>query len=348
MSFSGTLNSISLLDLFQLIGLARKSGMLTIITPRGRFSVAFREGRVVAASAYRVLPSEVRGPEAGFTTGGSARTTRTLVEANTKDLRLVASKIVKLRSGHFSFRPGVTEHETGPGVEVSSLLLDSCRQYDEEVRDGLISGESDLEESHPAHSSEWEESSPLLLYDLLKQMPNESSPGDISWAILQAARKVFRRAILFLVTEGELQGIGGFTDRAGTEPNRLQAALALIRIPRSVPSVLEDVVYAGTIGAGPAESEWWDRYFPEEMGQAPEGEYIAIPVAAGGETVMALYGDNFLSRFFEDNLKSLEILCRHAGLLLENQRLRQRASDARQSGSSSISLSLIKRGTRAS
>ena len=49
MSFSGTLNAIPLIDIVQLIGLARRTGTLTIVTRRGRFAVAFRDGSVVGA-----------------------------------------------------------------------------------------------------------------------------------------------------------------------------------------------------------------------------------------------------------------------------------------------------------
>jgi hypothetical protein len=49
-----------------------------------------------------------------------------------------------------------------------------------------------------------------------------------------------------------------------------------------------------------------------------------MPVVAGDECVMVLYGDTFVHQCYEDNLRALEILNRHVGTVLENQRLRRK------------------------
>lgn len=330
MSLSGTINSVSLVDVTQLIGLTRMTGTLSIITDRGRFAISFRTGFVVGASAYRFSPHEVGTPISQLY--DQERHVRALSAESSADLKLMAGKIVNLDTGYFSFQQGEVETDTGAGLEVSSLLLDSCRQFDEEARDRLIAAENDRNGAPTAPSLLTtslpdERSEQIQLYEVFKQLPRNPSPGDLSWLILQAARKVFARSILFLVTETDLQGIGGFGH--APDAGKLNAALALIRVPRGVPSLLEDVVDAMALGTGAAEAQWWSSYIPKEFGPMPEGVYVAMPVVAGDECMMVLYGDTFAHQGYEDDLRALEVLNRYVGTVLENQRLRRQLTGAK-------------------
>lgn len=309
MNFTGTLNSIPLIDVVQLVALAQKTGTLTVVTNRGRFTLTFRAGRIVEASASRFAPiAEATGGDSLRSSGGH-------------ELKRIASKIVNLRGGCFSFQP-CEPRAGGEGVEVSSLLLDSCRQYDEAVRDGLAPAEVEPEPV-PALEVLGQDAALEGLYELFRLLPADPSPGDLSWLILQAASRVFRRAVLFLVTEKDLEGVGGFGPTQAAEAGRLVAALSLIRIPRGAPSVLEDVADACLLGTGPADAAWWARYIPKEFGAAPLDGYVAAPVVAAGACRLVLYGDTFAHMPYEGGLRALEIFNRHAGLVLENIFLRQ-------------------------
>ena len=345
MGFSGTLNAIPLIDIVQLIGLVRKTGTLTIVTRRGRFAVAFRDGYVVGASAARLAGTE----DASAAEGALVAVPQVSVSRDGAELRMIASKIVNLRAGHFNFQPGEPLLEAGAAVEVSSLLLDSCRQHDEDVRDGLAAHDAEADEAPPLQPAPLGTDAPpaVGLYELLKLLPNDPSPGDLSWLFLQTARKVFRRAILFLVTRDDLEGVGGFSHEERAEPDRLNAALALIRIPRRAASVLEDAADAMLLGAGSADTEWWARHIPAEFGPAPEGGYVALPVVAGGCCVMVLYADTFARRTFAEDLRALEILARHVGVLLENQRLRRGSGAPPALNPSALATTLRGRGARA-
>ena len=331
MSFSGTLNAIPLIDVVQLVGLTRRTGTLTIVNGRGRFALAFRDGCVVGASAAR-LPSYEGAGGSQTPTGAHASNVKTA--QTDADLRLVASKIVNLRGGHFSFQPGDSPLESGVSVEVSSLTLDSCRQHDEDVRDGLAQREPDACEEDEAAGANappaLDDSEPpaVSLYELFRLLPSDPCPADISWLFLQTASKVFERAILFLVTENALEGVGGFSTHGRAEPGRLSAALALVRIPRHLPSVLDDSVEMTLMGAGRADADWWSRYIPAEFGPAPTEGYVAVPVTGSDGCSLILYGDTFTRRAFENDLRALEMLGRHAGVLLENHRLRRKSAAA--------------------
>ena len=232
---------------------------------------------------------------------------------------------------------------------MSSLLLDSCRQHDEDVRDGLAAPDAEADEAPPLPPAPPGDYAPpaVSLYELFKLLPDDPSPGDLSWLVLQTARKVFRRALLFLVTRDDLEGIGGFSYEEQAEPDRLNASLALIRIPRHAASILEDAADAMLLGAGRADVEWWSRHIPKEFGPAPEGGYVALPVVACGECVMILYADTFARQSFAEDLRALEILARHVGVLLENQRLRRGRGEPPALNPSTLAATLKGRGARA-
>jgi hypothetical protein len=61
--------------------------------------------------------------------------------------------------------------------------------------------------------------------------------------------------------------------------------------------------------------------FPEEFGERPKMGYVALPVAAGDNCTLVLYGDTYTHREFADPLRALEILCKHVGAMMEKERL---------------------------
>ena len=96
-----------------------------------------------------------------------------------------------------------------------------------------------------------------------------------------------------------------------------------------------------------ADVEWWSRHIPKEFGPAPEGGYVALPVVACGECVMILYADTFARQSFAEDLRALEILARHVGVLLENQRLRRGRGEPPALNPSTLAATLKGRGARA-
>lgn len=339
MAFTGNLNAVALTDIVQLVGLAQKSGTLTVVTGRGRFTVLFRGGYVVDASAVRF---------ARDAPNGGAREKELHVRANFSgepsrgmSLEEMAGKIFRLGTGYFNFQAGEPQTDSTAALDVSGLLLESFRQHDEAVRDGAsVTNDYEAlpdEVAGAGHALDEEVTAPAKpnslrhLYGLFKSHPEEPGGHDHVRLLLEAARQVFDRAILFEVSAEELRSITGYSAGYAGDAGRLDAALAAVRIPREVNSPLLDVAEARHIGIGEASAEWWQSYMPAEFGPRPEMEYVALPVVAGGVCAMVLYGDTYAHREFADPLRALEIVCRHVGVLVENERLRSRGTGVRRS-----------------
>ncbi|MDQ3803598.1 MAG: DUF4388 domain-containing protein [Acidobacteriota bacterium] len=331
MAFTGNLNAVALTDIVQLVGIAQKSGTLTVVTGRGRFTVLFRGGYVVDASAVRFARAATEG---GGAQGKELRLRANLTGDPSKGMSLeeMAGKIFRLGAGYFNFQAGEPQTDSIAALDVSGLLLETFRQHDEAVRDGAppandyeaLPGEEPGPEGvldADASSAPAKPSALRHLHALLKTHAEESGAHDLVGLVLEAARQVFDRALLFEVGDEELRGVAGYSADHG-EGGLPDAALAAVRIPRSVHSPLQDVVEAKHIGIGEASAQWWQSYMPAEFGPRPEMEYVALPVVACGSCVMVLYGDTYAHREFADPLRALEVVCKHVGVLVENERLR--------------------------
>ncbi len=103
---TGTLGLFSLVDLFQLLASAKRSGRLTVEHPNGIARVYFDQGRVVHADF-----GEVVGEEAVFSLFADER-------------------------GHFEFRLGMPAGQTTISGSTENLVLEAMRRIDELKRDG--------------------------------------------------------------------------------------------------------------------------------------------------------------------------------------------------------------------
>ncbi len=341
MAFTGNLNAVALSDIVQLVGLAQKSGTLTVVTGRGRFTVLFRNGYVVDASATGFARAAAPGREHK----GELHLRANLTGDPSKGMSLeaMAGKIFRLSAGYFNFHAGEPQTDSTTALDVSGLLLESFRQHDEAVRDGTQAtndyeslpgeeGEIGLTGPGAKEVAESEKPGPLIhLYNIFRTISDEASETELESALLEGAREVFDRAILFRVEKDELLGISGYNLNEGIYADRLTGEFARLRIPRQSDSALMDVVEARHIGIGEASEEWWRDFIPPEFGPRPEMDYVALPVVAGRSCVLALYGDTYTRREFADPLRALEILCKHVGALIESRSLRAQSQPARKS-----------------
>jgi hypothetical protein len=123
-AFSGNLLSVSLEDILQLIHLGRKSGVLRVVTERASYSLSFLRGRIVAASAARLVAA-----------GHGADAREISASAGTR-LRQVALHVVRLQTGTFSLQPGEPDGASSDHLDVQHLLLEALRESDETAREG--------------------------------------------------------------------------------------------------------------------------------------------------------------------------------------------------------------------
>lgn len=179
-------------------------------------------------------------------------------------------------------------------------------------------------ESETSRTSRGPESPGLhLLRGMLQELNNPALGGGIILLVLRFASELMNRAVIFLVKEEEIVGLGQF----GIEPIEGEPADVRVRrmkIPRNEGSVFEDVLQSwspmkATLGAGQ-----WDSYLAEQLGGGLPQEVFLGPIISEGKVVALLYGDNIPERKQIGDTESLEIFLSQAGLAMEKALLERR------------------------
>ncbi|PNU20020.1 hypothetical protein C2E25_09540 [Geothermobacter hydrogeniphilus] len=161
-----------------------------------------------------------------------------------------------------------------------------------------------------------------LLKGMLQELNNPSLGGGIILLVLRFASELMNRAVIFLVKDDIVVGLGQF----GIELKSSSADLNVrrIAIPRQESSVLASALKMMTpLKAEPGETEW-DRYLQEQLGGGRPAEIFLGPILSEGKVVALLYGDNLPEKTPIGDTESLEIFLSQAGLAMEKALLERR------------------------
>ena len=115
-----------------------------------------------------------------------------------------------------------------------------------------------------------------------------SLTAEMTLAILGAASEIAARGILLLVKPTQLIGIGGFGETANGR--RIDGRNTVI--PRHLPSALLTAVESGAIFRGPLNRVGGDLHLVADLGDAPSGEVVVVPLKVNGSAVAVLYADS--------------------------------------------------------
>ncbi len=162
--------------------------------------------------------------------------------------------------------------------------------------------------------------------DMLKAMISElMSPeahGQITLLVLRFAAELMRRAVLFLVKEDEVAGLGQFgLELPSDVPDRVVRS---IRIPLAEPSVFAEVLRRRTPFKGPLGGGRWDAYLVEKLGGHRPVEAFCAPIVSGATVAAMLYADNVPDDTPIGDTESLEIFLYQAGLQMEKALLERK------------------------
>jgi hypothetical protein len=138
--------------------------------------------------------------------------------------------------------------------------------------------------------------------------------------VLKAARDFFERAVLFVVKDGELRGLGGF----GPDGDEIGLTARDLAVPLSEPSVFEEVVAGTRPYQGPLSKTDWAR-LGSTVGRVRSQVVAMLPLVAQRETIAVLLGDNPTTGADFRRLETLEVFINQAGVALENASFRRRA-----------------------
>ena len=183
----------------------------------------------------------------------------------------------------------------------------------------------ELGEDNPAQRGDKGPETPglHLLRGMLQELNNPALGGGIILLVLRFASELMNRAVIFLVKEYEIVGLGQFGMEAigGISADE---RVRRMRVPRNADSVFEQVLQSWTPLKTVTGSGEWDRYLVEELGSGVATEIFVGPIISEGKVVAILYGDNAPQKRAIGDTESLEIFLSQAGLAMEKALLERR------------------------
>jgi hypothetical protein len=162
-----------------------------------------------------------------------------------------------------------------------------------------------------------------LLRGMLQELNNPALGGGIILLVLRFASELMNRAVIFLVKEYEIVGLGQFGMEA-LDGISADERVRRMRVPRNAGSIFEQVLQSWTPLKTVTGSEEWDRYLVEELGSGVASEIFVGPIISEGKVVAILYGDNAPQKRVIGDTESLEIFLSQAGLAMEKVLLERR------------------------
>ncbi len=161
-----------------------------------------------------------------------------------------------------------------------------------------------------------------LLRGMLQELNNPSLGGGIILLILRFASELMNRAVILLVKDEEIVGLGQF----GIELNGESADVRVrnIKLPKTEDHVFKDALQSFAPYRNAARQSEWNDYFFDQLGGAQPGEVFVGPLISEGRVVAVLYGDNLPDEKPIGDTESLEIFLSQAGLAMEKALLERR------------------------
>jgi CheY-like chemotaxis protein len=150
----------------------------------------------------------------------------------------------------------------------------------------------------------------------LVELRQGGDANEIAVLVMKVAREFFERAILFVVKNEEVRGLGGF----GLAPREetLNLLSRQLTIPLSEPSVFRDVAHGRRPFQGVPPADRWMGHLMGRIGRFQSKGVILLPLVAHRETIALLFGDNPETGRPPAGLEGLEVFVQQAGIALEN------------------------------
>lgn len=161
------------------------------------------------------------------------------------------------------------------------------------------------------------------------EMNTLSLPPEVASVLLGFASSMFERTITFVVGKMELiaeKGIGVKADKnSGPTPPMM------FKIPLGQPSIFKEVLEHGNLYYGPSNDPALKNCLYNEIGIPRSSKIILLPIKSFGRVIAVTYGDFGQNAGSPVNLDLLDILARHASLVLDNAFYRKRFEKPAQS-----------------
>ncbi|RII27606.1 MAG: hypothetical protein CXR31_05050 [Geobacter sp.] len=164
-----------------------------------------------------------------------------------------------------------------------------------------------------------------LLRGMLEELNNPSLGGGIILLVLRFASEFMNRAVIFIVKQNEIAGLGqfGIQDSEGLADSRVRN----MRIPRDEDSLFARVIQSQQPLKVKPDEGGWNHYLIERLGGEYPAEVFVGPIVSEGKVVAILYGDNLPEYRPVGDTDSLEIFLSQAGIAMEKALLQRRLQD---------------------
>jgi CheY-like chemotaxis protein len=210
-------------------------------------------------------------------------------------------------------QPGLAEEELALFADELVLFAErSFAQWEQLTGGGIEAGKKFYEQA----SKETMDRSFGLLRQLINELSNPNDIGQVSATILRLSAEYLDRGALFMATDDEFVGLGGFGVSGAGED--FDVRVRKLRLARNQPSVLADVVTASEAHRGKMRRTPANVELIERLGGLLPTEVVALPILHGGRAVGILYGDNAEHRAPIDSMTGLEIFLSQAGYAFGN------------------------------
>ncbi len=166
-----------------------------------------------------------------------------------------------------------------------------------------------------------------LLRGMLQELNNPSLGGGIILLILRFASELMNRAVILLVKDEEIVGLGQFGIEL--EGESADVRVRNTRIPKAAEHVFAEALASFAPSCRkPLQTDWNDYLFNQLGGQRPEEVFVG-PLISEGRVVAVLYGDNLPEAKAIGDTESLEIFLSQAGMAMEKALLERRMTSNR-------------------
>jgi len=157
------------------------------------------------------------------------------------------------------------------------------------------------------------------------RLRDPSSRGDVLRLVIDYAAGSFERVAIFMVRDGEAQGVAQIGMAAAGGPDDVD--LRTIRFPAEEPGWFRKVAASrAPLRASPGDEG--DRDLANRLGREQPGEVYVAPIESGQRVVAILYADNLPSRRPLPDSSALEVVLHEAGLALERAVLERALEEA--------------------
>lgn len=334
MSLEGRLEDLNLADIFQIIYLSKKTGILTVENSTSKGRIVFHEGQILYAS----LQSRERLGERLIREGlinekdleaalriqkerkvheplGSILAENKLIDKNVlegilrEQLKEVVYELLSWEDGAFKFEPEkpVQVIPVGESISPEYLLLEGTRLRDEGSMAIVDSKETDCSVQLTKKDGAYAD----MLVSFIEEISVPAVSTEVLLMVLRFAGEVLNRAVLFIIRDDQAEGFG----QVGLSISSADQRIKSLRVPLDEPSVINEAVLKKMPYRGPLHETNWNNYLVTHVGEGMPDEVFIAPVIEGDRTIAVVYGDNLPYRNPIENTAALEAFIKIAGIV---------------------------------